>query len=126
MSEDAVSPGKPFIVIAVIYSYYLILSGTFCYKSIQQGPRGFIWDGRWRTVIRRCAQISEQGMFTIDISSRVETIWLKFLTAPQKLLYFYLIYLLYLINCRCQLGLCLGLSREWGVLGRMLLRQRWM
>lgn len=43
MAEDAVTPG------------------TFCYKSIQQGPRGFIWDGRWRTVIRRCAQISERG-----------------------------------------------------------------
>ncbi|XP_053212098.1 uncharacterized protein LOC128395659 [Panonychus citri] len=37
-------------------------SGTFCYKSIQQGPRGFIWDGRWRTVIRRCAQVSETGV----------------------------------------------------------------
>lgn len=44
MAEDAVSPG------------------TFCYKSIQQGPRGFIWDGRWRTVIRRCAQVSERGI----------------------------------------------------------------
>ncbi|KAG8198654.1 hypothetical protein JTE90_015486 [Oedothorax gibbosus] len=36
--------------------------GTFCYKSIQQSPRGFIWDGRWRTVVRRCAQISERGI----------------------------------------------------------------
>ncbi|XP_054168238.1 uncharacterized protein LOC128965559 [Oppia nitens] len=36
--------------------------GTFCFKSIQQGPRGFIWDGRWRTVIRRCAQVSERGI----------------------------------------------------------------
>ncbi|XP_074599122.1 uncharacterized protein LOC141853622 isoform X2 [Brevipalpus obovatus] len=44
MSEDAVSPG------------------TFCFKSIQQGPRGFIWDGRWRTVIRRCAQVTESGV----------------------------------------------------------------
>lgn len=44
MAEDAVTPG------------------TFCYKSIQQGPRGFVWDGRWRTVIRRCAQISERGI----------------------------------------------------------------
>lgn len=44
MAEDAVTPG------------------TFCYKSIQQGPRGFIWDGRWRTVTRRCAQISERGI----------------------------------------------------------------
>lgn len=44
MAEDAVTPG------------------TFCYKSIQQGPRGFIWDGRWRTVVRRCAQVSERGI----------------------------------------------------------------
>lgn len=44
MAEDAVTPG------------------TFCFKSIQQGPRGFIWDGRWRTVIRRCAQVSERGI----------------------------------------------------------------
>lgn len=44
MAEDAVTPG------------------TFCYKSIQQGPRGSIWDGRWRTVIRRCAQVSERGI----------------------------------------------------------------
>ena len=36
--------------------------GTFCYKSIQQGPRGFIWDGRWRTVERRCAQVSDRGI----------------------------------------------------------------
>lgn len=36
--------------------------GTFCFKSIQQGPRGFIWDGRWRSVIRRCAQVSERGI----------------------------------------------------------------
>lgn len=45
MGEEAVSPG------------------TFCYKSIEQGPRGFIWDGRWRTVIRRCAQVSERGTY---------------------------------------------------------------
>jgi len=44
MAEDAVTPG------------------TFCYKSMQQGPRGFIWDGRWRTVVRRCAQVSERGI----------------------------------------------------------------
>ncbi|GFY43517.1 uncharacterized protein TNIN_106541 [Trichonephila inaurata madagascariensis] len=25
-----------------------VTPGTFCYKSIQQSPRGFIWDGRWR------------------------------------------------------------------------------
>lgn len=36
--------------------------GTFCYKKIQQSPRGFIWDGRWRSVERRCAQISERGV----------------------------------------------------------------
>uniref|UniRef100_A0A4Q8K5V4 U98-Liphistoxin-Lth1a_1 n=1 Tax=Liphistius thaleban TaxID=1905330 RepID=A0A4Q8K5V4_9ARAC len=39
-----------------------VTPGTFCYKSIQQSPRGFIWDGRWRTVVRRCAQISERGI----------------------------------------------------------------
>ncbi|XP_003741517.1 uncharacterized protein LOC100904126 [Galendromus occidentalis] len=36
--------------------------GTFCYKRLQQSPRGFIWDGRWRSVERRCAQISERGI----------------------------------------------------------------
>jgi len=36
--------------------------GTFCYKKIQQSPRGFIWDGRWRSVERRCAQVSERGI----------------------------------------------------------------
>ncbi|KAI7688256.1 hypothetical protein SSS_08004 [Sarcoptes scabiei] len=39
-----------------------VTPGTFCFKSIQQGPRGFIWDGRWRSVIRRCAQVSERGI----------------------------------------------------------------
>ncbi|XP_055931567.1 uncharacterized protein LOC129961946 [Argiope bruennichi] len=39
-----------------------VTPGTFCYKRIQQSPRGFIWDGRWRTVERRCAQISERGI----------------------------------------------------------------
>ena len=24
--------------------------GTFCVKIVKQGPRGFIWDGRWRQV----------------------------------------------------------------------------
>ncbi|XP_022644424.1 uncharacterized protein LOC111260968 [Varroa jacobsoni] len=36
--------------------------GTFCYKRLQQSPRGFIWDGRWRSVERRCAQVSERGI----------------------------------------------------------------
>merc|ERR1719516_200162 len=35
--------------------------GTFCVKIVKQGPRGFIWDGRWRQVFRRCATISETG-----------------------------------------------------------------
>ncbi|KAJ6216890.1 hypothetical protein RDWZM_008047 [Blomia tropicalis] len=39
-----------------------VTPGTFCFKSIQQSPRGFIWDGRWRSVIRRCAQVSERGI----------------------------------------------------------------
>jgi len=36
--------------------------GTFCVKITKQGPRGFIWDGRWRQVIRRCASISDTGV----------------------------------------------------------------
>ncbi|ODM91862.1 hypothetical protein Ocin01_14821 [Orchesella cincta] len=37
-------------------------TGTFCVKITQQGPRGFIWDGRWRQVIRRCASVSDTGV----------------------------------------------------------------
>jgi len=36
--------------------------GTFCVKVTRQGPRGFIWDGRWRMVIRRCASVSDTGV----------------------------------------------------------------
>ncbi|XP_026281849.1 uncharacterized protein LOC113208849 [Frankliniella occidentalis] len=36
--------------------------GSFCMKVTQQGPKGFIWDGRWRQVIRRCASVSETGV----------------------------------------------------------------
>ena len=36
--------------------------GTFCVKITKQGPRGFIWDGRWRQVIRRCASVSDTGV----------------------------------------------------------------
>eukprot|EP00092_Neocalanus_flemingeri_P027787 GFUD01030163.1.p1 GENE.GFUD01030163.1~~GFUD01030163.1.p1 ORF type:complete len:163 (+),score=31.03 GFUD01030163.1:86-574(+) len=36
--------------------------GTFCVKIVKQGPRGFIWDGRWRQVIRRCASVSDTGV----------------------------------------------------------------
>lgn len=36
--------------------------GIFCVKIVEQSPRGFIWDGRWRTVIRRCASVSETGV----------------------------------------------------------------
>merc|ERR550519_2525903 len=36
--------------------------GTFCVKIVRQGPRGFIWDGRWRMVIRRCASVSDTGV----------------------------------------------------------------
>ncbi|KAI1285750.1 hypothetical protein HDE_11543 [Halotydeus destructor] len=39
-----------------------VSAGTFCLKSIEQGPRGFVWDGRWRTVTRRCAQVSDRGI----------------------------------------------------------------
>ncbi|XP_063233985.1 uncharacterized protein LOC134537459 [Bacillus rossius redtenbacheri] len=36
--------------------------GSFCMKVVQQGPKGFIWDGRWRQVIRRCASVAENGV----------------------------------------------------------------
>merc|ERR1712107_893021 len=36
--------------------------GTFCVKILKQGPRGFIWDGRWRQVFRRCASVSDTGV----------------------------------------------------------------
>ncbi|XP_017065511.1 uncharacterized protein LOC108104121 [Drosophila eugracilis] len=38
------------------------MPGSFCIKVVQQGPRGFIWDGRWRQVIRRCASVSDTGV----------------------------------------------------------------
>ncbi|XP_054742632.1 uncharacterized protein LOC129247504 [Anastrepha obliqua] len=38
------------------------MPGSFCMKVVQQGPRGFIWDGRWRQVIRRCASVSDTGV----------------------------------------------------------------
>lgn len=31
-------------------------------KVVKQGPLGFIWDGRWRQVIRRCASVAEFGV----------------------------------------------------------------
>ncbi|XP_026470956.1 uncharacterized protein LOC113375226 [Ctenocephalides felis] len=36
--------------------------GSFCMKITQQGPKGFIWDGRWRQVIRRCASVADTGV----------------------------------------------------------------
>ncbi|GAB0093427.1 uncharacterized protein DMENIID0001_085680 [Sergentomyia squamirostris] len=38
------------------------MPGSFCMKIVQQGPRGFIWDGRWRQVIRRCASVADTGV----------------------------------------------------------------
>ncbi|XP_058795773.1 protein quiver [Phymastichus coffea] len=38
------------------------MPGTFCVKLTQQSPRGFIWDGRWRQVIRRCASVASTGV----------------------------------------------------------------
>ncbi|XP_044739541.1 uncharacterized protein LOC123300925 [Chrysoperla carnea] len=38
------------------------MPGTFCMKVTQQGPKGFIWDGRWRQVIRRCASVADTGV----------------------------------------------------------------
>ena len=65
MGEEAVTPGEWSTMISylnlVTVTNCRVALGTFCFKSIQQGPRGFIWDGRWRSVIRRCAQVSERG-----------------------------------------------------------------
>ncbi|KAL4709011.1 hypothetical protein ACJJTC_005872 [Scirpophaga incertulas] len=36
--------------------------GSFCMKLTQQGPKGFIWDGRWRQVVRRCASVADTGV----------------------------------------------------------------
>lgn len=38
------------------------MPGTFCVKITHQSPRGFIWDGRWRQVIRRCSSVSSTGV----------------------------------------------------------------
>ncbi|KAG7312313.1 hypothetical protein JYU34_001793 [Plutella xylostella] len=38
------------------------MPGSFCMKVTQQGPKGFIWDGRWRQVIRRCASVADTGV----------------------------------------------------------------
>ncbi|XP_066157469.1 UPAR/Ly6 domain-containing protein crok-like [Euwallacea fornicatus] len=38
------------------------MPGSFCMKVTQQSPKGFIWDGRWRQVIRRCASIADTGV----------------------------------------------------------------
>ncbi|XP_057365616.1 uncharacterized protein LOC130686491 [Daphnia carinata] len=39
-----------------------VTPGTFCVKITQQGPRSFVWDGRWRQVIRRCASVADTGV----------------------------------------------------------------
>ncbi|KAJ8687820.1 hypothetical protein QAD02_023614 [Eretmocerus hayati] len=41
------------------------MPGTFCVKITQQGPRGFIWDGRWRQVIRRCGSVASTGVIGV-------------------------------------------------------------
>ncbi|XP_076285836.1 UPAR/Ly6 domain-containing protein crok [Lasioglossum baleicum] len=38
------------------------MPGTFCVKITHQSPRGFIWDGRWRQVIRKCASVASTGV----------------------------------------------------------------
>ncbi|XP_048510709.1 uncharacterized protein LOC125500761 isoform X2 [Athalia rosae] len=38
------------------------MPGSFCVKVTKQGPIGFVWDGRWRQVTRRCASISNSGV----------------------------------------------------------------
>ncbi|XP_045624416.2 UPAR/Ly6 domain-containing protein crok [Procambarus clarkii] len=42
-----------------------VTPGTFCVKITKQSPRMFIWDGRWRTVIRRCSSVTETGVTNI-------------------------------------------------------------
>ncbi|KAK4319935.1 hypothetical protein Pmani_009137 [Petrolisthes manimaculis] len=39
-----------------------VTPGTFCVKVTKQSPRMFIWDSRWRTVIRRCSSVTETGV----------------------------------------------------------------
>ncbi|XP_074112815.1 UPAR/Ly6 domain-containing protein qvr [Cotesia typhae] len=41
------------------------MPGSFCVKEIRQGPRGFIWDGRFRQVVRRCASVAETGVTNV-------------------------------------------------------------
>ncbi|KAL1375142.1 hypothetical protein pipiens_017672 [Culex pipiens pipiens] len=38
------------------------MPGTFCVKIVQQSPRGFIWDGRWRQVIRKCGSVAKTAV----------------------------------------------------------------
>ncbi|XP_076626538.1 UPAR/Ly6 domain-containing protein crok [Colletes latitarsis] len=38
------------------------MPGTFCIKVTHQSPRGFIWNGRWRQVIRRCSSVASTGV----------------------------------------------------------------
>ncbi|XP_077300553.1 uncharacterized protein LOC143921220 [Arctopsyche grandis] len=38
------------------------MPGSFCMKITQQSPIGFVWDGRWRQVIRRCASVADTGV----------------------------------------------------------------
>ncbi|XP_019871874.2 uncharacterized protein LOC109600200 [Aethina tumida] len=38
------------------------MPGSFCMKVVQQSPKGFIWDGRWRQVIRRCASVADTAV----------------------------------------------------------------
>ncbi|KAK9885374.1 hypothetical protein WA026_010871 [Henosepilachna vigintioctopunctata] len=38
------------------------MPGLFCMKVTQQSPKGYIWDGRWRQVIRRCASVADTGV----------------------------------------------------------------
>jgi len=42
-----------------------VTPGTFCVKITKQGPKGFIWDGRWRQVIRRCGFVSDTGVTNV-------------------------------------------------------------
>ncbi|XP_046492562.1 uncharacterized protein [Neodiprion pinetum] len=41
------------------------MPGSFCVKKTQQGSKGFVWDGRWRQVIRQCESVSSSGMMDV-------------------------------------------------------------
>ena len=66
-SDESHTPGTFCVKItkqgkAMHLSSILRYTGTTHGLFLSPGPRGFIWDGRWRQVIRRCASISDTGV----------------------------------------------------------------